>query len=258
MNYGGKVTLTNSTVSGNTAGRGGGAVVGFYFTSNFEAATLKVQKSTISGNTATGAAGGPTGFGGGVMLYQRGALTLIDSTISGNHAATDGGGVGTHTWYEEGSLSVTNSTITGNSAGQEGGGVFVEGASSLGSAVTLQHALLTGNSASTVPEMATGLHIVLTVDDYNLFGSNGDAGVSGFTPGATDIVPAPGTMVSDILGPLASNGGPTLTHALVSDGPAVDAVPTSDGKCVGTSDQRGVPRPQGPGCDTGAFELEAR
>src|SRR4029453_18714451 len=173
----------------------------------------------------TGAPRGPTGFGGGVMLYQRGALTLIDSTISGNHAATDGGGVGTHTWYEEGSLTVTNSTITGNSAGQEGGGVYAESHSNLGPAVTLQHALLTGNTASTVPEASVQGTIALTVNDFNLFGSNGAAGVSGFTPGATDIVPAPGTMVSDILGPLASNGGPTLTHALVSDGPAVDAVP---------------------------------
>jgi hypothetical protein len=99
--------------------------------------------------------------------------------------------------------------------------------------------------------------VSLTVDNYNLFGSNNDAGVSGFTPGATDIVPGPGVLVSDILGPLGTNGGPTQTHALVPGSPAVDAVPISEGQCSGTRDQRGVSRPQGPSCDVGSFEMES-
>lgn len=59
-----------------------------------------------------------------------------------------------------------------------------------------------------------------------------------------------------MLGSLADNGGPTKTHALLPGSPALDAAdPTV---CVATPtsgvDQRGVPRPQGPGCDLGAFE----
>ena len=56
-----------------------------------------------------------------------------------------------------------------------------------------------------------------------------------------------------LLGPLADNGGPTLTQALQPASPAVDAANGAD--CPAT-DQRGVARPQGAGCDVGAFELE--
>ena len=56
-----------------------------------------------------------------------------------------------------------------------------------------------------------------------------------------------------LLGPLADNGGPTLTHALLAGSPAIDAADA--GVCPAT-DQRGVARPQGAGCDVGAFELE--
>ena len=52
---------------------------------------------------------------------------------------------------------------------------------------------------------------------------------------------------------LANNGGPTLTHALLAGSPAIDA---ADNAVCPATDQRGVARPQGPGCDIGAFELE--
>ena len=54
------------------------------------------------------------------------------------------------------------------------------------------------------------------------------------------------------LGPLADNGGPTLTHALLPGSPAINAIPSQD--CVVTRDQRGAFRPQGAGCDIGAYE----
>ena len=53
------------------------------------------------------------------------------------------------------------------------------------------------------------------------------------------------------LGPLADNGGDTLTHALLPGSPAIDA----GGDCDEPFDQRGVPRPQGPACDIGGYEL---
>ena len=54
-----------------------------------------------------------------------------------------------------------------------------------------------------------------------------------------------------LLGPLADNGGDTLTHALLPGSPAIDA-----GVCIAeiTTDQRGVARPQGTTCDIGAYE----
>jgi Ca2+-binding RTX toxin-like protein len=90
-------------------------------------------------------------------------------------------------------------------------------------------------------------------NNYNLFGHDGNAGVEGFDPGPTDIVPS--APLSAILLALADNGGATFTHALAIDSPALDASP-ADTDCLPT-DQRGVPRPQGAACDIGAFEGSA-
>ena len=53
------------------------------------------------------------------------------------------------------------------------------------------------------------------------------------------------------LGPLASNGGPTLTMALLPNSPAIDA---GDDTAAPDLDQRGLPRPIGRAADIGAFE----
>jgi hypothetical protein len=63
----------------------------------------------------------------------------------------------------------------------------------------------------------------------------------------------PGANVDPLLEALAPNGGPTDTQALGPGSPALDAVPASGANCAQT-DQRGVIRPAGPGCDVGAFE----
>ena len=59
------------------------------------------------------------------------------------------------------------------------------------------------------------------------------------------------------LGALQDNGGASQTHALLTGSPAIDMA--DDSTCaagpVNGLDQRGVVRPQGSGCDIGAFEL---
>jgi len=57
---------------------------------------------------------------------------------------------------------------------------------------------------------------------------------------------------------LANNGGPTKTIALLKDSPAINAIPKGESGCATeiTSDQRGVSRPQGSGCEIGAYEKE--
>jgi hypothetical protein len=57
--------------------------------------------------------------------------------------------------------------------------------------------------------------------------------------------------LNPLLGPLAGNGGPTLTHALGAGSPAIDAAGAAT--CPAT-DQRGVTRPQGAACDFGFYE----
>jgi hypothetical protein len=233
---------------------------------------LTLQDTTLSGGAAAGDGARP---GGGV--FNDGALTLINSTVSGNSAGTYGGGVsntGTMTLTNStvsgnsarygggvlsaGTLTVTNSTVSDNSAFSDGGGVFTSGT------LTLDQSLVSGNSASSQgPEVFNSVFqtfpgTVIT-NGFNLFGYDGSAGVAGFTPGVTDIVPA--VPLSAILdSTLADNDGSTRTHALVTGSPAIDAIPAAS--CVTTGDQRDVTRPQdgdedtNADCDIGAFELQ--
>jgi hypothetical protein len=58
-----------------------------------------------------------------------------------------------------------------------------------------------------------------------------------------------------MLGPLAANGGPTLTHMPLPGSPAIDVV--SDSCPPPATDQRGAARPIGARCDAGAVEYGA-
>ena len=108
-NYGGGIyngsygtcTVTDSTISNNTAKYGGGIVNNY--------GTCNVTDSYITGNTAT--------FGGGIA--NAGICTVTGSTITGNWADY-GGGI----YNDYGTCTVTNSTITGNTATNWGGGMY--------------------------------------------------------------------------------------------------------------------------------------
>ena len=240
MDNSGDLTLQSVTLSGgSSSGRGGGV---------FNFGTLTIENSTISGNTADD--------GGGVFNWY-GILTIENSTISGNRAH-DGGGV----FNSAGVLTITNSTVSGNVANEAGGlfnSFFDYGFGPSAATLTLNNSLIAGNQATVAPEIEN--NSIVTADNFNLFGADGNAGVVGFTPGPTDIVPASGVTVADILGPLKNNGGPTQTHALVADSPAINAA--NPGGCVDSAgallatDQRGFPRPfNGTICDIGSYELQ--
>ena len=234
-NYEGTLTLSNSTVSGNSAGSGGGGVRNL--------GVLTLSNSTVSGNT---------GYGGGVSSI--GTVTLTNSTVSGNSAGGPGGGLDV-----AGTLTLTNSTVSSNSTAGAGGGVF----NRIGSTLALIQTVVSGNTASAQgPEVYNypGTYAAGTViaNNLNLFGHDGVAGVAGFTPGPTDLVPS--APLAAILNPtLGDNGGLTRTHALVAGSPAADAVTAAS--CATASDQRGFVRPQDSNadtvadCDIGAFEL---
>src|SRR5206468_4149069 len=231
VNSSGDLTLQETTVSGGGEASGGGV---------FNFGTVTIQNSTLSGNTTS-----ISGSGGGVF-NSGGTVTIQDSTLSGTSGHRgDGSGGGVS---NSGTVTIQNSTLSGNSASY-GGGV-----SNYGGTLTLVRTLVSGNTAPTGPEIDNFPNGTVTADNYNLSGHDGNAGVAGFTPGATDVVPA--EPLTDILDPtLADNGGPTFTHALVPDSPALDASP-ADANCPPT-DQPGVPRPQGSARDLGAFALEA-
>ena len=214
---GGPLTLNNSTVSGNTAGAQGGGGID-------NTGTLTLTDSTVSGNTANNSAGGG--------IVNRSALTITNSTVSGNTASSDGGGI----WNTGGTLTLTSSTVTGNTA-QAGKGGGIRKASGT---VNLTNAIIAVNTAATGPD-CSGLPTSL---GYNLIGDDTNCG---FAPVTGDLVNG-----DPILGPLQDNSGPTFTHALLPESPAIDA---GDNAACPETDQRGISRPQGAQCDIGAFEF---
>jgi hypothetical protein len=121
-NHGGNLTVTGSTLSGNSASNDGGGL----YTRN---GTVAVTGTTISGNSVAG-------YGGGVF-NSGGSVTLTDCTLSGNTSQSAGGGVFTY----NGSMTITGTTISNNSAKYDGGGVLNK------STLTLTDSTLSGNTA---------------------------------------------------------------------------------------------------------------
>src|SRR5262249_55622792 len=86
---------------------------------------------------------------------------------------------------------------------------------------------------------------------FNLIGNG--TGSIGLTDGFNgDKVGTATNPINPLLAALANNGGSTQTQALLTGSPAIDAIPVAS--CAVNADQRGVARPQGNGCDIGAFE----
>jgi len=248
----GTLTITGSTLSSNTANTDGGGIY------NHISGTVTVTNSTLSGNTAAV-------NGGGIYNYTSGTLTVTNSTLSGN-SAIGGGGI-----FNAGTLTVTNSTFNANSA------TIVGGLVNDGTA-TITNSTFNGNSASDpggvggIYNNLGGLNLLNTIianstngDCINSFGSIGiekNNLITGFYHEACDIVDgANGSITGSAanLDALADNGGPTQTIALLSGSPAIDAgdAATCAAPPVSGKDQRGVTRPQGAGCDIGAYEFGA-
>jgi CSLREA domain-containing protein len=250
LNYGDTVTH-NSSISGNTATYGGGIINGdtAMLTLNCctvsdnianddgggiqNAGTLTVNNSTISGNSG-GAAGGAIYNGGCFGGTETNAvLTITNSTLSGNTAGT-GGGIRN----SGGTVTLNNSTVCGNTA--VGGGI-----SSANGTATVKNTIVANNKFDdhTTPNDCNG---TITSEGYNLISDNTTA-----LSGAGDR-----NNIDPKLGPLANNGGPTWTHALLAGSVAIDAVPLAS--CTVSTDQRGMSRPQGPPATLGRMRGKAR
>ncbi|MGH8882856.1 MAG: choice-of-anchor Q domain-containing protein, partial [Stackebrandtia sp.] len=202
---------------------------------------LTLINTTVSGNVAAGSLS-LDGQGGGIHNSGEAPLTLVNTTVSSNRSEHDGGGI----QNSSSPITLIHSTVTGNVSGDDGGGLF-----SFSGTVTLRRTLIAGNAATASgPEVRIQSGPV-NVGSFNLFGHSGQSGVTGFSPGPTDIVPGAG-LGAILHTALASNGGPTPTHILIHGSPALDASP-ANGDCQPT-DQRGIPRPQGAACDIGAVE----
>ena len=196
--------------------------------------------------------GGNTGNGGAVANATGATLNVSNSEISGNRATT-GGGI-----HNAGTAIIVNTTVSGNRANDAGGGISSSGA------ITLRNVTVTNNTATAARnggvEMKGGTFVVRNSIVVGNLISNG-SGNDTFPADITDVQNSitSGT-ASTILSPtLVDNGGPTFTHALVQNGPAIDTGDTNQALGVNgsplSSDQRGRARVFGGGVDIGAFEL---
>ncbi|HZS46659.1 MAG TPA: choice-of-anchor Q domain-containing protein [Blastocatellia bacterium] len=209
VNSGPTAAISNLTISGGDSVNGGGIN---------NAGNLTVSNSTVTANNASSGGGG---------LSNSGTLTISNSTVSGN----SGGGI-----FNTGTLAVSSSTITSNIGG---GVVHNKGTASIGNTI------IAGNNG---PLDSPDIKGDFTSQGHNLIGK-GDGG-TGFTNGSNgDLVGTVASPVDPRLGPLADNGGPTFTHALLVGSPAFDA-----GSVGGpTTDQRGFARGIP---DIGAYEAQ--
>jgi len=165
---------------------------------------------------------------GGAIAFSTGTLSIINSTLSGNSASGNGGGV-----YSTGTLTVTNNTLSGNSA-TGGGGINTGGTLNLANTI-IANSPSGGDCNGTV-----------TADANNLIEDTG-SNACDLTDGTNSNIIG----VDPLLGTLTDNGGDTQTHALLPNSPAIDA---GEATACPADDQRGVTRPQGAACDIGAFE----
>ena len=249
INSSGPLTVSLSTFTGNTAVEGGG----IFNESTSAAATI--TDTTFSGNTATT-------FGGGAIVSADGTTNVARDTFSGNNATgTAGGGA----IDNDATVNVTNSTFSGNTAGTNGGGAV----QNFGTTAITWSTFSGNNSAfgaNLHNDTTTGsLTVSETIVANGGGGGSNCSGTPAIVDGGYNIDTGTSCGFSTAnhskpstnpdLGPLASNGGPTQTMALASDSPAVNAVPVSVAGCSGSTDQRGVTRPQGIACDIGAYEL---
>ncbi len=253
---------------GGEGGRGGGLVLEFGASASIAASTVATNR-TGDGGTATVFAG-DGGEGGGIESAA--ALTITDSTIAGN-ATGSGGNGGPGGGLETAApsavaVTVTDSTLTGNtSASGEGDAIdLIDGDLSLIAATVAANTKAGGVAAGSGIDVIglTTKPSVLSEHD-SLIAANGatncelDTNSSvaslGHNLSFPDASCAHEVTGDPRLGPLAANGGPTETLALGAGSAAIDEVPSSDSACAGTTDQRGTPRPSGPACDIGAFEL---
>ncbi len=222
------LSIDRSTIADNSASAASGGI-SFGGTNS----TLTVTNSALSGNRANAGNGGAIAAGSAGGGISPGQVTITNATMSGNSASGGGGGIATSA-----TTSIANSTIDGNTAGSSGGAF-----NTATGALTLRNTIVAGNNAP------TGVNCQGSVTSQ---GGNVDSGASCGLTGPFDS-----SLTDPLLGPLANNGGPTLTRAPLTFSPAIDL--GLDAGCP-AQDQRGAARPQdgdsdgAATCDIGAVE----
>ena len=265
-NRGGSLSIVGSTISGNSSNNLGGGVY-----SNL--GSFNISQSTVSGNTAN------LSSGGGIFI--RSSTSTIDSSTISVNSAGGAGGIGIEHTGPSTNTTLTNSTISGNSASGSGGGV-----AALSGTVNVRHSTITANRAdsdSNATGSGGGVSGNVTIDHtivagnlrstsnrddisgsitarYSLIGDNTGATI---TNNGGNQIGTSAAQVDARLFVLRDNGGPSPTHSFLAGSPAIDTgdpafspPPTNDqrGTTFGrVADGNGI---GGARIDIGAYEQQ--
>jgi hypothetical protein len=278
----GILTIIDSSITGNRAspystGRGAGV---------YNSAKLTIVNSLISENVADSLLNAAAGGG----IYNGSSATIIDSSLQDNRAhgewawgagisnagvltvegSTIAGNCACSPWSDDGpggidnyggTVVVRNTTIHGNQGGWYGGGMYNAGQNG---SVSITHSTISGNQGGPGIWSRSRLDMRNTILANNGIDLDGALASSGYNliedprrgsgyDRDTDVLG-----VDALLGPLADNGGPTLTMALLPGSPAIDAGHPNPADPP-MWDQRGpgFPRVVNGRVDIGAYELQA-
>ncbi len=231
----GTLTVTSSVFDYNRATQNGGAV--------YNSGTMTVENTTFQNNAVN--INNETWEKGGA-IYNVGTATITTSTISNNIASWSGGGI-----VNAGTITITNSTISGNSTTLSGGAAIMNTGS-----LTMNYTTIAENVSASIGAIFSTTD---TIEIDNTIVADNPGGNCSYPPTSMILgmnIDSDGTCLGMLqrdaqLGPLANNGGPTLTHSIAPTSPARDE---AFGLCPAT-DQRGEPRPHGSACDLGSYEF---
>jgi hypothetical protein len=237
LNVNGSPTLSNLVIEANTAFYGGGVFNIMNSSPTLGNITIRENSAVRGGGIYNSEGSNPiltnvtfdantASTRGGGVANSDSAPTLINVTFSGNLSSIGGG---MHNVTASNPILI-NVTFSGNSASMEGGGIY----NNENSNPIIINSILFGNTGGEI-----FIENSAPVVTYSI--------VNGGYPGIGNLDSDP------LLGALQDNGGFTQTMALSAGSLGIDA--GDDANCPAT-DQRGVERPQGSGCDIGAYEYE--
>lgn len=230
-----KPTIHNALFEGNLATRGGAMFINDLAGNG----SAEVSGATFASNQATD---GGAIFNDGENGFSHPSFTNV--TFHGNSATQSGGAMYNNGNSGASSPSITNATFSGNTA-DYGAAIYSSGEFNGSASPVFRHTIMWGNVATT-----SGDTIHHNIAESHIHDSVFEYGCP--TVGAGNAVCNNLNDSNPMLGPLADNGGFTLTMLPAANSPAING--GDNGYCPG-EDQRGVARPNAGVCDIGAVEV---
>jgi predicted outer membrane repeat protein len=221
--FGGTVTISNSTFTGNSGTSGGALIL-------LSGANGVVERSTFTGNSANIIRTSKDHCGGGAVYNMADTLSLINCTFTQN-SSYNGGAI----FAGSGTMAIIHATVAENT-GETGAGLYI------GKSIVLINSVISDN-------MSPGNNCYLK-EDASIMDGGGNLRFP-----YTDNT-CTGSYGDPILSFLGFNGGDTMTMALNPGSAAIGMIPGENGCGCGVyTDQRGMPRPAYDGrCSSGAYE----